>query len=458
MNKSKFSHSYPLSYTRLLEDSRDLNVTYEKFCNRIATAAYSNQLAYKKRQQERKPRPYDPDNNKPKDKNKKPRSSGNPGKSKTSGNTGKPLSEIEKKAYWKAGTCFNCGKTGYKASDYPDKKKVVTVEIAENSSSSDESEKSEVKIKPKKPEPYDGKGNVQNFLTQARVYLRFERVINKADKILTVAAFLKGDALNWFKPTLRDYLENGKSDQQQATRILFQYYINFEEKLKANFGNPDEERTAAQKILDLKQKGPASKYAVTFKNLMAKVKWVDKKDDSLIDIFYKGLKDDVKDEIVKMARPTTLDKYIAKAVKIDNRQYKRRQERRGQFIPRPRLTGANQTRKRNAPSTAHGTAPEPMELRTAQKKDWSQIRCYNCNKMGHVKSQYRAPRKQQHHGWTPVPEGQPRDKKAVTFGMVRKKENPDLSPEMRKGLREAKALSQAAITRQRATITGPTVT
>ncbi|RYP34425.1 hypothetical protein DL767_004294 [Monosporascus sp. MG133] len=78
--------------------------------------------------------------------------------------------------------------------------------------------------------------------------------------------------------------------------------------------------------------------------------------------------------------------------------------------------------------------------------------------MGHMKSQCRAPRKQQHNGWTPVPEGQPRDKKAVTFGMVRKRENPDLPPEVREGLREAKALSQAAIIQQRAITTGPMVT
>ncbi|RYP18275.1 hypothetical protein DL767_009863 [Monosporascus sp. MG133] len=103
----------------------------------------------------------------------------------------------------------------------------------------------EVKIKPKKPEPYDGKGSAQSFLTQVRVYLRFEGIVNKADKILAVAAFLKGNALDWFEPTLRDYLENGESDQQQATKTLFQYYINFEEKLRANFGNPDKERTAA---------------------------------------------------------------------------------------------------------------------------------------------------------------------------------------------------------------------
>ncbi|RYP82711.1 hypothetical protein DL770_005523 [Monosporascus sp. CRB-9-2] len=76
---------------------RDSDVTYEKFCNRVVIAAYSNQLAYKKRQQKRKPRLYDLDG--PKNKNKKPRSNGNSGKSRTSGNTGKPLSEAEKKVH-----------------------------------------------------------------------------------------------------------------------------------------------------------------------------------------------------------------------------------------------------------------------------------------------------------------------------------------------------------------------
>ncbi|RYO76229.1 hypothetical protein DL764_010300 [Monosporascus ibericus] len=142
-NKTKFD-----AWAKIAEDEwkqvlRDFNVTYEKFCNRVAIAAYSNQLAYEKRQQERKPRPYDPDNDKPrnKNKNKKPRPGNSPSKPKTSSNTGKPLSEVEKKAHWEAGTYFNCGKTGHKAGDCPDKKKVAAVETAENSSSSDESGK-----------------------------------------------------------------------------------------------------------------------------------------------------------------------------------------------------------------------------------------------------------------------------------------------------------------------------
>ncbi|RYP42434.1 hypothetical protein DL768_010343 [Monosporascus sp. mg162] len=225
------------------------------------------------------------------------------------------------------------------------------------------------KLKVKKPEPYDGTGSVQGFLTQARVYLRLERIEGDADRILIVAGFLKGDALNWFEPTLRDYLENAKDDQETAIKKIFESYVNFEQKLKDNFDNPDAERKAAQNLLQLKQKGPTSKYAVEFRNLMSKAGWVDDKDDTLIDVFYKGLKDDVKDEIIKIERPSAFDKYIAKAVKIDNRQFERRQERRGQFAPRSKFQEANQGRKRLTPSTSYGTQPGLMELGAIQSKE-----------------------------------------------------------------------------------------
>ncbi|RYP36404.1 hypothetical protein DL768_010949 [Monosporascus sp. mg162] len=176
-----------------------------------------------------------------------------------------------------------------------------------------------LRFKVKKPEPYDGTGSVQGFLTQARVYLRLERVEDDADRILVMAGFLKGNALNWFELTLRDYLENAENDQETAIKKLFESYANFEQKLKDNFDNPDAKRKAAQDLLQLKQKGPASKYAVEFRNLMSKAGWVDNEDDTLIDVFYRGLKNDVKDEIIKIERLNAFGKYIAKAVKIDNR-------------------------------------------------------------------------------------------------------------------------------------------
>ena len=45
--------------------------------------------------------------------------------------------------------------------------------------------------------------------------------------------------------------------------------------------------------------------------------------------FYKGLKDKVKDELVKEDRPDDFLDYIAIAVQIDNRLYERYIEKRG---------------------------------------------------------------------------------------------------------------------------------
>ena len=50
-------------------------------------------------------------------------------------------------------------------------------------------------------------------------------------------------------------------------------------------------------------------------------------DQPLISCFYKGLREDVKDELVKVKRPKDLSAYIALAVEIDYRLYERRIER-----------------------------------------------------------------------------------------------------------------------------------
>ena len=44
--------------------------------------------------------------------------------------------------------------------------------------------------------------------------------------------------------------------------------------------------------------------------------------------FYQGLKDDVKDELIKQNRPKDFADYVAMAVRIDNRLFERRMEKR----------------------------------------------------------------------------------------------------------------------------------
>ena len=46
--------------------------------------------------------------------------------------------------------------------------------------------------------------------------------------------------------------------------------------------------------------------------------------DVLIDIFYKKLRNDVKDDIIKLNRNTSFENYISQVIRIDNRLFKRR--------------------------------------------------------------------------------------------------------------------------------------
>ena len=65
-------------------------------------------------------------------------------------------------------------------------------------------------VKPASP-LYDGsKGTLRGFLTQLHAYHLFYayKLPTDSDKVLYTSNCLKGDALAWFEPTLRDYLEN----------------------------------------------------------------------------------------------------------------------------------------------------------------------------------------------------------------------------------------------------------
>ncbi|KAM3557271.1 hypothetical protein ARSEF4850_005146, partial [Beauveria asiatica] len=151
-----------------------------------------------------------------------------------------------------------------------------------------------------KPEAFDGtKGNVRTFLTQAKAYLKVNTAIDREpSKILCIGNLLTGKAMEWWEPTLRDYLDN--DDPAAETTRIFDDYDNFEELLKTAFGDPDEIRTATRKLKALKQTGSAQHYAREFRRIATVIDW---DDDSQMELFYDGLREDVKDEIAKKDRP-----------------------------------------------------------------------------------------------------------------------------------------------------------
>jgi len=89
----------------------------------------------------------------------------------------------------------------------------------------------------------------------------------------------------------------------------------FSKGIRQIFGNIKKKVTAEQNLGYLKQKDSAVTYTANFQQLAAKTQWGK---TALQHQFYIGLKDGVKDKIIRSKKPDNLQELIALAVKIDN--------------------------------------------------------------------------------------------------------------------------------------------
>jgi hypothetical protein len=146
--------------------------------------------------------------------------------------------------------------------------------------------------------------------------------------------------------------------------------------------------------MQLRQTKSASAYATLFRqdSLRANLN-----EEGLIQLFYNGLKEEVKDVLYDKDRPDSLDAYIAIAIKIDNRQYIRKQQRKGRVGP-TQAYQANDKRRHHLPSTSYRYHRGPIDVDANQRdirphKDKTDVTYYNYGKKGYFKREYRSPRK-----------------------------------------------------------------
>ena len=254
-------------------------------------------------------------------------------------------------------------------------------------------------IKYKTIEPFTGERNkLQGFLLQLRLYVKFngDRFRSETEQVLWAVTLLEGKAMNWIEGFLEDYLnctnsrgEINEKKMEDTTIKIFQTWDGFLEEIKTNFGVMDEQKEAERAIESLRQKGSATAYTRDFQRYSTRTGWGD---EALRYQYRKGLKDFVKDELLRTAHDTsTLENLIAAACEIDNAWYERSMERKGKYDPDYKRMGEGRYNKRQTGKNDYW--PQPMEvdatslgelsLQEKQRRQKERL-CYNCGKSGHM--------------------------------------------------------------------------
>jgi hypothetical protein len=179
----------------------------------------------------------------------------------------------------------------------------------------------------KEPEMFDGgcdnsRTRVRNFLSQCELYISCNRqgFISDEHQVLWAASYLCGDAYAWVSAHL-----NASAERRALSHMdWLRNWSAFRSKLWETFGDPDEDHTNASKLTNLRQQGSAAVFAAEFRHLSFALDWDDK---ALAFLFYKGLKENVKDELSRIPRIDTLNELIEMAITIDNRAHARGRER-----------------------------------------------------------------------------------------------------------------------------------
>jgi hypothetical protein len=209
---------------------------------------------------------------------------------------------------------------------------------------SDEANKSQNR----NPDVFDGSDpkKLQGFLVSLSLVFAERPIYFASDerKISYALSYLSGQAREWFEPDLL----NPDPDDPPAWMVLFSSLVD---ELVENFGAYDTEGEAEERLgnLYMTDTEHVRKYVVRFNALASQVAW---DDSALYWAFKKGLAPRIKDEISRMeVQPRTLKQLRLKSQDLDNRHWKRVEERKRE----EKRLGKGSAQKKNNPSSNPST-------------------------------------------------------------------------------------------------------
>lgn len=252
-----------------------------------------------------------------------------------------------------------------------------------------------------KPDFYYGdRHKLGDWLNQMHLYFVFNNIQN--NKTLFATTYMRGRAQHWIKPYLDKYLGKDNEDEEG----IFADFGRFRRLVESIFGIHNSKEVAIRVIQHLTQKTSASEYAAKFQEYAQVTGW---DDDALMVMFRRGLKDSVKDELMRDGRRNdNLDHLIKTAIDLDDKLYERSMEKRHDIRSRG---NAGYVPRRSWTAKREGSVDrgDPMELDVTHKirkgpnqkgksnptKKREGLKCYACGKIGHMAKNCRSKNKVQ---------------------------------------------------------------
>ncbi|KAF4301680.1 hypothetical protein GTA08_BOTSDO10407 [Botryosphaeria dothidea] len=227
-------------------------------------------------------------------------------------------------------------------------------------------------------EPFKGeRTRFRNFATQLQLKFASDPSAFATDtaRITYAGSYLRDAAYTWFTPYV----------SASTSWVNFDNYESFYQALKAAFDDPDSYATAERSLLALKQDKSCSTYYSRFLSLITTLSW--KENAVKIYYFRLGLKENLKDLLVRRSMPLEFEKFAETCIALDNQLYARTIEKKTPVTRTPTSTPLfiPATPRSSSPAPTSIPQSKPMELDASARKAYRRANnlCAYCGNPNH---------------------------------------------------------------------------